>query len=335
MLAGHFEALSCRRLPKLTYSGDHMEQRRRVHTVRTLMLSMGRLPLVMGFLLIHAGLVSGVTVPVTVPANVGPWTQSLNPSFDYTWAHDNAAPIVIDASSGVGFYPSGTLTVMYVSGLVSPGGAGGYGWWDANGQVGNVTNTYDTNSPDGRFPAYYMNPLVDVNSVALVGTFANNGVIVGTPFLIGNGPTTLTIPASANQLLLGINDRYFSDNEGAFNVTVSSPFNVCLLYDATKPAKSGSTISMKIQLCTAAGDNLSSSGILVHATGVTQTSNLITGPAEDAGNANPDSDFRYDAALGGTGGYIYNLKTTGLTTGTYRLNFTIFGEAYGVPFQVK
>ena len=44
------------------------------------------------------------------------------------------------------------------------------------------------------------------------------------------------------------------------------------------------------------------------------------GLLDDSGNANPDFDSRYDAALEG---YIFNLKTTGLTTGTYNLNFTV------------
>jgi hypothetical protein len=269
---------------------------------------------------------------VTVPGNVGPWDQALNPAFTYAGrALDNAPAIVIDAASGVGFYPGGTLTLTYESGTVSP--AAPYGFWDANGQVGNVTN--GLNDFYGRFPAFFMNPLLDVNSVALVGTFANDGVIVGVPFFVGNGPTTLTIPVGANQLLLGINDARFSDNEGELKVRVSSPFNVCSLFDSTKPAKSGSTIPIKLQLCSGTGANLSSPDLAIRATGVIQTSNLISGPAVDAGNANPDYDFRYDASLGGTGGYIFNLQTVGLTTGTYRLNFSVLGQSYGVPFQVK
>jgi hypothetical protein len=54
-----------------------------------------------------------------------------------------------------------------------------------------------------------------------------------------------------------------------------------------------------------------------------------------AGNANPDQDFRYAADLGG---YIYNLKTTGLTTGTWVVTFTVGGVAdpsYYVTFDVK
>ena len=287
--------------------------------------------LLVGLVLVCTG-TARADIIVTVPGNAGPWNQSLNPAFTYAGrALDNAPAVVIDAASGVDFYPGGTLTLTYDSGTVAP--AFGYGFWDANGQVGNVTN--GLNDFFGRFPAFFMNPLIDVNSVALVGTFAHDGVIVGVPFFIGNGPTTLTIPLGANQLLLGINDARFSDNLGEFKIRVGSPFNVCPLYDPSKPAKSGSTIPIRLQLCSAAGVNLSSPNFVVHATGVIQTSNLISGPAVDAGNANPDFEFRYDATLGGTGGYIYNLQTIGLTTGTYRLNFTVLGETYGVPFQVK
>ena len=110
-----------------------------------------------------------------------------------------------------------------------------------------------------------------------------------------------------------------------------------MLYDPTKAVKSGSTIPIKLQLCDGSGNDLSSSSITLHATGVIQTSTSISGPVEDAGNANPDNDFRFDATLGTTGAYIFNLKTNGLTTGTYNLNFTVTGDSfvYSAAFQVK
>jgi hypothetical protein len=154
---------------------------------------------------------------VTIPSSAGPWLQSLNPTFDYG-VHDNTAPIVIDASSAVPFTSGNTLTVTYLNGLVQAGV--GYPLNDANGLPGNVTNTYQ--GGNGRFPAFYMNPGPDVLSMTLVGTFANNGVIVGQPFRLGNGPATLTIPSGANQLLLGINDNLYGDNNGFFTVAVSS-----------------------------------------------------------------------------------------------------------------
>lgn len=59
---------------------------------------------------------------------------------------------------------------------------------------------------------------------------------------------------------------------------------------------------------------------------------------ESVGNANPDNNFRYDSTLGPTGGYIYNLSTKGLSTGTYALTFSVSGDPvprHQVLFQVK
>ena len=75
----------------------------------------------------------------------------------------------------------------------------------------------------------------------------------------------------------------------------------------------------------------------MHATSVTLVFTNAPGVLQDAGNANPDDNFRYDTTLGGTGGYIFNLKTTGLGTGTYHISFTAGTDptAYSVQFQVK
>ena len=45
-------------------------------------------------------------------------------------------------------------------------------------------------------------------------------------------------------------------------------------------------------------------------------------PSTPGVNANPGGNFRFDASLGPAGGYIFNLKTTGLALGTYSLQFT-------------
>jgi hypothetical protein len=182
-----------------------------------------------------------------------------------------------------------------------------------------------------------MNYAMPVHAGELIGTFANNGVIVGQPFAIGDGPATLTIPTGANELRLGIDDNYFGDNTGAFTISVSQPYPVCLLYDPMKVVHSGATIPIKLELCDARGNDSSSASITLHATSVTQIATSISGDVQDSGNANADSDFRFDPTLGITGGYIFNLKTIGLVTGTYNLNFTIGGDSllYAAPFQVK
>jgi hypothetical protein len=171
---------------------------------------------------------SGLTV---IPSTSGPWSPSLNPTFDYG-IHDEGPPVVIDATSGLSFTPGSTLTVSYVSGLVQAGV--GYPRVDANGEPGNVVNFAE--GRPARFPAFYMNPGPDVMSMELVGTFANNGVIVGQPFPIGNGPTTLTVPTGANQLLLGIDDALYRDNSGALTVQVTgTPSNTSLSVSCPAP----------------------------------------------------------------------------------------------------
>jgi hypothetical protein len=93
--------------------------------------------------------------------------------------------------------------------------------------------------------------------------------------------------------------------------------------------------SRKFQLCDANGNNLSSSSIVVHATGITKVDNTASGVLDDSGSANPDYDFRYDPTLGG---YIYNLSTKSLTTGTWKVAFTVGGDSepgYLLQFDVR
>lgn len=117
-------------------------------------------------------------------------------------------------------------------------------------------------------------------------------------------------------------------------VTLVVTYNICLLYDASKSKKSGSTYPIKIQICDVNGNNLSSAAIVVQAQSVTMKSTNAPAPLDDSGDANPDFDFRYDATLPG---YIYNLSLKGIGTGTYNLNFVVSGDpvSHSVPFQVK
>ncbi len=167
---------------------------------------------------------SGGTPPesttVVVNGNQGPWEQSLNPSFNYGNG-SNTEPTVISASSGIPFTIGGTLTVTYVSGLVNVFPEGGYPATDANGYSGNATNK-QVIATYGNYPSYFMNAdSYPVYASELVGTFANNGVVVGTPFPIGDGPASFIIPAGANQLLLGVDDNDYSDNTGSWTLSIS------------------------------------------------------------------------------------------------------------------
>jgi Concanavalin A-like lectin/glucanases superfamily len=116
------------------------------------------------------------------------------------------------------------------------------------------------------------------------------------------------------------------------NYTVN--FGVIALHDQTKAHKSGSTVPIKIRLVDANGANVSAASTVVHAISVIQISSQASTNFDDAGNSNPDFDFRYDADLGG---YIFNLKTTGYGTGSYLLNFVAGNRPpiHSVGFQVR
>jgi len=197
-------------------------------------------------------------------------------------------------------------------------------------------------------PAAGANPGTEADGIndsgQSVGYYADsNNVTHG--FLLDSGVfTNIDHPNAQVTQALGINSK--GQLVGAYtdlaNVThgfvaVGPRYSVCLLYDPTKAVHSGATIPIKLQLCDGSGNDLSSSSIVANATRVTQISTTISGAVENAGNSNPDNNFRFDATLGSTGGYIFNLKTTGLSTGTYSLNFTVTGDSsvYAANFQVK
>ena len=111
-------------------------------------------------------------------------------------------------------------------------------------------------------------------------------------------------------------------------------YGVVALYDQTKVHKSGSTVPIKIQVVDANGVNYSSASLPVQAMSVVLVSANSSGTPEDAGNSNPDLNFRYDASLAG---YIFNLKTTGYAAGTYELHFVVAGDMsdHVVQFRIR
>jgi hypothetical protein len=146
-------------------------------------------------------------------------------------------------------------------------------------------------------------------SDAVTGIASCSGpVAIGSPIDTATpGPKIFTVTAS--------------DHAG--NVTTQSVSytvlgqTACLLYDPARAVRAGGTIPIRFQLCNAAGENLSSADTTVTAIEVVKIANTTSSDVIDAGDANPDANFRFDPSLGGAGGYIFNLKTVGLSTGTY------------------
>lgn len=131
-----------------------------------------------------------------------------------------------------------------------------------------------------------------------------------------------------------------TDDDGGVSSSTANAtliYKICALYDPTRVVRSGSTVPIKVQLCDATGANRSSPAIVLHTTGTAQVSAAAPGPLYDTRLVTADTDFRYDATLGDGGGYIFNLSTVGLSTGTYVLKFTAGAEAYeyATGFKVR
>jgi hypothetical protein len=171
---------------------------------------------------------------------------------------------------------------------------------------------------------------VFVNGVP-IGSAASGDCLTGGIHL----PATSAV-GGTNLLAIRGHDDGFTASYLDQTVTYQVPvYSLCLLYDPAKSAKLGSTIPLKIRLCDENGNNLSSSAITIHATGVSKLDTSAQGTVEDAGNANPDADFRYDAGLAG---YIYNKTTKGLSTGTWKMTIAVGGDeepGYVLQFDVK
>src|SRR5260370_27493262 len=112
------------------------------------------------------------------------------------------------------------------------------------------------------------------------------------------------------------------NSQARLSVTYSVGYGSCWLYDQTKAVHSGAALPIKLALCDSSNANQSSSTITVTAVALTLVATGSPVPMDFAGNSNPDNNFRFDSTLGTSGGYIFNLSTAGLATGTYALRFT-------------
>lgn len=149
------------------------------------------------------------------------------------------------------------------------------------------------------------------------------------------GTTFDTSSVGSHNFQVNATDK--AGNVSSASVSYSVSYNVCLLFDNTRSVQSGSTVPIRIALCDSGGIDASSSAVVVQAVSLTHISTNASQVLESSGSANPDGNFRFDPTLGTTGGYIFNLQTTGLTTGTYALTFTAGSDPspHIVTFQVR
>lgn len=228
-------------------------------------------------------------------------------------------------------------------GSSSTAGAGGGG---VNQTIGKATTTTTVSSS--------ANPSILNQSVTLTArisvvapgsgtptgtvTFQDGATNLGAVGLSGSGTATFTpssfIVASHSVTASYSGDANFNGSSG--NVTQQVTYGICALYDQTRSVKSGAPYPIRLELCDANATDASAAAIVLNAVQITNVSGF-SGAPETVGNANPDLDFRFDSTLGTTGGYIFNLSTSGLASGTYMLLFKATNDpvTHSVNFGVK
>ena len=172
----------------------------------------------------------------------------------------------------------------------------------------------------------------------VLADFACNDNLSGNATCVGTVEAASPVDtATAGPKTFNVNTTDEAGNQASQTINYAVGFRLGSLYEVDKANKAGSTIPVKLQLLDNAGANVSSADKVVHALGVSLVSTEAYGPIADAGNANPGQNFRFDPTLGETGGYVFNLKTTGYAPGTYRLYFTVGADphVYTTQFQVR
>ena len=153
---------------------------------------------------------------VTVSAQSGPWSPALNPALPFGNGSNLPAAqttAAFDFSAGAGF------SLRYEGGLATPLSYGDP-VFDGRGDTDYVT-TGVLGTSGTPFPSQYV-PATSgaVYLGTLIGAFAQDGVVVGSPFAIRNG-IDVTSPGGVDEILLGYNDDIFNDNRGTLTVSIT------------------------------------------------------------------------------------------------------------------
>ncbi|HSQ32195.1 MAG TPA: HYR domain-containing protein, partial [Gemmatimonadaceae bacterium] len=287
-----------------------------------------------------AGHVSTATQQVTViddqpPSIVAPPSMTFGTNAGCTYAGAIGNAVATDnVSSGAQLVIANNAPAVFAIGGTTV-------TWTATDAAGNsaratqLVTVIDDDPPSISAPADVVRladgPAGVLVPTAELGTEAASDNCGVTTVQLTGVPTGGRYPIGATTLTWTATDTAGNTSSDAQLVVVR--YGTCLLYDATKAYKSGATIPLKLKLCGPDQTNLSSPSITLHALDVVGLEGNTSNGLDDAGQANPNFDFRYDEALGG---YIFNLKTTGYAAGRYTLRFTVDGQAgYGADFQLR
>jgi hypothetical protein len=321
----------------------------------------GSLPLNAGPYAVSAAFTSGdnnydnASGTGSILINQAPSVTTVSGVFSFTYdGSGHPATVSVTGAGGLNLSPAPLYSCGHVPLNVADSGCiASYSYpGDINHTAGSDAKTYSIGKAT---------PVLTINPVGTL-TIGNPITIGGTlrlGALIPTGSVTFTISGSSQAAGVAAGGAISTTfpagtvDVGSFSVTAVYPgdgnffpvsgsvnfvvqYGVCYLYDQTKAVQHNATVPIKLQLCDSAGHNLSSSAITVTATSVALISGA-SGTLEDSGNANPDDNFRYDPTLPG---YIFNLSTKALSSGSWHLYFRTSkdagtGSPYVAGFGVK
>ena len=170
----------------------------------------------------------------TVQALSSPWDSNLNPAYP---SAQGEPPLTMSLAS-LNLSPGQSINLTSLGGNWALGGndyhTGGNG-------VGDVHN--DSSDPAYYVPGYNSGP--NQTEGQIVGAFTNQGVIVGSPFVLSTQGASFNIPTGADSIQFGFNDDGYWDNKGYvnFNMSIGAGIN-----DANSAAGAVTTISNTISL---------------------------------------------------------------------------------------
>jgi hypothetical protein len=121
-------------------------------------------------------------------------------------------------------------------------------------------------------------------------------------------PGTYTFTITAN----------FGDGTISATIPFVVTYGICRLDDASKGVVTGKTVTIKLALCDAGGNNVSAAGTAVTANSVID---LSSGRTLGLGSANPNGDFKFAGAA-----YTFTFNTTSLAPGNFEVGFRAAGD---------
>jgi hypothetical protein len=275
----------------------------------------------------------------------------------YSGVYDAQAHGASGTATGVSSENLGSLLNLGASFTNVPGGTA---HWSFAGNANYSASSGDASVVITKATASFSNISAPVITFGTVSTTLSGKISLGSLVPTGNIAITLNgvtqnvaIQAGGNfsanfatGSLAAVNPpytvTYSYGGDGNFNGasaagTLTVNYGIVALFDQSKAAQGGSTVPIKLLLVNSSGADVSSASIVVTAVQLVQTSTSATSNVQDSGNANPDGNFRFDPTIGPSGGYIFNLSTKGLASGSWQLLFTVGGDStqHAVSFQVR